>query len=108
MKSGGILVIIGKVNAYLHNKNISMKGNKSQTNKITSEQSKQNINKYRRTLLCIPDGWGINQSHPEYDATELSNPVNLHRLEKEGYFIKIHTDGEYVGLPAGQMGNSEV
>ena len=61
-----------------------------------------------RVLLCIMDGWGISKSHPEYDATKLANPVNVNKLEKEEKFIKIHADGEYVGLPAGQMGNSEV
>lgn len=62
----------------------------------------------KRVLLCIMDGWGISTSHPEYDATKLANPVNVNRLEKEEKFIKIHADGEYVGLPEGQMGNSEV
>lgn len=62
----------------------------------------------KRVLLCIMDGWGISTSHPEYDATKLANPVNVNKLEKEEKFIKIHADGEYVGLPSGQMGNSEV
>lgn len=62
----------------------------------------------KRVLLCIMDGWGISTSHPEYDATKLANPVNVNKLEQEEKFIKIHADGEYVGLPAGQMGNSEV
>ena len=62
----------------------------------------------KRVLLCIMDGWGISTSHPEYDATLLSKPVHVEQLEKEGKFVKIHADGEYVGLPAGQMGNSEV
>ena len=62
----------------------------------------------KRVLLCIMDGWGISSSHPEYDATLLSKPVHVEQLEKEGKFVKIHADGEYVGLPAGQMGNSEV
>lgn len=62
----------------------------------------------QRVLLCIMDGWGISTSHPEYDATKIANPVNVQKLEKEEKFIKIHADGEYVGLPAGQMGNSEV
>lgn len=62
----------------------------------------------QRVLLCIMDGWGISQNHPEFDATLLSKPVNVEKLKKEGKFIKLHADGEYVGLPAGQMGNSEV
>ena len=62
----------------------------------------------QRVLLCIMDGWGISQNHPEYDATKLANPVNVDRLLKEYPSITIHADGEYVGLPEGQMGNSEV
>ncbi len=62
----------------------------------------------KRVLLCIMDGWGISLSNPESDATKLANPVNVTQLENEGLFKKLHADGEYVGLPAGQMGNSEV
>ncbi len=62
----------------------------------------------QRVLLCIMDGWGISTSHPENDATKLANPVHVNKLEKEEKFIKLHADGEYVGLPKGQMGNSEV
>ena len=62
----------------------------------------------QRVLLCIMDGWGISTGSEKYDATKLCNPVNVNRLEKEELFTKLHADGEYVGLPAGQMGNSEV
>ncbi|MEE3349569.1 MAG: 2,3-bisphosphoglycerate-independent phosphoglycerate mutase [Candidatus Gastranaerophilaceae bacterium] len=62
----------------------------------------------KRVLLCIMDGWGISSNHPEYDATVLAHAENVTRLEKEYPSITIHADGEYVGLPAGQMGNSEV
>ena len=61
-----------------------------------------------RVLLCIMDGWGISQGSEKYDATKLSHPVNVPRLIAEEASTKIHADGEYVGLPAGQMGNSEV
>jgi 2,3-bisphosphoglycerate-independent phosphoglycerate mutase len=54
------------------------------------------------------DGWGIAKAHPEYDATKLANPANINKLEQEEKFTQIRADGEYVGLPAGQMGNSEV
>jgi len=56
------------------------------------------------------DGWGINPN-PElskYDATYLAPPTNVNRLKKEEKYTKIHADSEYVGLPQGQMGNSEV
>ena len=62
----------------------------------------------QRVLLCIMDGWGISTGSKKYDATLLANPVNVERLEKDNKFIKIYADGENVGLPKGQMGNSEV
>ena len=61
-----------------------------------------------RVLLCIMDGWGISCGKEEYDATKLSHPINVPKLIKEEPSTLIHADGEYVGLPAGQMGNSEV
>ena len=62
----------------------------------------------KRVLLCIMDGWGISANHPEFDATKLAHAENVTKLEKNYPTISIHADGEYVGLPAGQMGNSEV
>lgn len=64
----------------------------------------------KRILLCIMDGWGINPNpkFDKYDATKLAPPVNVERLKKEGKYTEIHADSEYVGLPQGQMGNSEV
>ena len=62
----------------------------------------------KRVLLCIMDGWGISKNHPEFDATKLANPIHVEKLEKEYPTISIHADGQYVGLPEGQMGNSEV
>ena len=62
----------------------------------------------KRVLLCIMDGWGISNSHPEYDATKLAHADNIEKLCKEYPSMTIHADGEYVGLPTGQMGNSEV
>ncbi len=62
----------------------------------------------RRVLLCIMDGWGISGNHPEFDATKLAHAENIKKLEERYPMISIHADGEFVGLPAGQMGNSEV
>lgn len=61
-----------------------------------------------RVLLCIMDGWGISTGSEKYDATKLAHPVNVPELIKDYPSTKIHADGEYVGLPHGQMGNSEV
>lgn len=66
----------------------------------------------KRVLLCIMDGWGVNlpnSGHSDkYDATKIANPVNFDRFKKEEKYTMIHADSEYVGLPNGQMGNSEV
>src|SRR5574344_1472050 len=63
----------------------------------------------KRVLLCIMDGWGISKAgHPEHDATQLAHPVHVEELIKDNISTEIHADGEYVGLPEGQMGNSEV
>ena len=61
-----------------------------------------------RVLLCIMDGWGISNGSEKYDATKLSNPVNIPELIKNNPSTTLHADGEFVGLPEGQMGNSEV
>ena len=54
------------------------------------------------------DGWGISKGSEKYDATKLSHPVHVDELEKDCPFRHLRADGEFVGLPAGQMGNSEV
>lgn len=60
-----------------------------------------------RVLLCIMDGWGISKDSPE-DATKTANTPNFDKLKKEEKYTQIFADGEHVGLPEGQMGNSEV
>ena len=60
----------------------------------------------KRVLLCIMDGWGISTGSAEFDATKLANPTNVNKLQQEELFTKLHADGEFVGLPAGQMGNN--
>ena len=41
-----------------------------------------------RVLLCIMDGWGISTDKQEYDATKLSNAVNIPKLINEMMYIK--------------------
>ena len=62
----------------------------------------------KRVLLCIMDGWGLTNEADSTNAVKLANPVNFYRLRDTEKYTQIHADGEYVGLPAGQMGNSEV
>ncbi|MFA7062225.1 MAG: 2,3-bisphosphoglycerate-independent phosphoglycerate mutase, partial [Pedobacter sp.] len=58
-------------------------------------------------LLMILDGWGINPN-PSHNAVALAKTPNLTRLLAEYPHVSIRTSGMAVGLPEGQMGNSEV
>ncbi|MBR2526005.1 2,3-bisphosphoglycerate-independent phosphoglycerate mutase [bacterium] len=62
----------------------------------------------KRVLLCIMDGWGISSGNDNTNAVKLANPINFYKLKETEKYTQIHADGEYVGLPEGQMGNSEV
>ena len=53
------------------------------------------------------DGWGINP-RKEGNAIALARTPTIDKLAKEWPHTAIRTSGEAVGLPDGQMGNSEV
>ena len=55
----------------------------------------------------ILDGWGIGKDS-NVSAVELSKTPNIDDLFRKYNYSTLRTDGEYVGLPKGQMGNSEV
>ncbi len=57
--------------------------------------------------LVILDGFGINKSRFG-NAIKASGTPNLKKLIKRYPHMKLHASGNAVGLPAGQMGNSEV
>lgn len=57
--------------------------------------------------LVILDGWGYNKAY-EFNAIHLANTPNMDKYTKEYPNTKLHTSGMEVGLPEGQMGNSEV
>ncbi len=61
----------------------------------------------QRVLLCILDGWGISKD-TKYNAIYQANTPNYDKFLKEMSNTTIHADGLNVGLPEGQMGNSEV
>jgi 2,3-bisphosphoglycerate-independent phosphoglycerate mutase len=58
-------------------------------------------------LLIILDGWGINPN-PDSNAVEQAHIPFYKKLLSEVPHCQIMTSGEFVGLPEGQMGNSEV
>ena len=55
----------------------------------------------------ILDGWGIG-NHTKSDAIFSTHPEYITKLTETYPHAQLRTDGENVGLPDGQMGNSEV
>jgi 2,3-bisphosphoglycerate-independent phosphoglycerate mutase len=58
-------------------------------------------------VLCVLDGWGERPPAPD-NAIELASIPNWHRFVAESPNALLQTSGLAVGLPDGQMGNSEV
>ncbi len=59
------------------------------------------------TVLMILDGFGLNQN-PKANAVAEAKKPNIDALMKECPFVEGQASGLAVGLPDGQMGNSEV
>ena len=59
------------------------------------------------TVLLILDGYGLNDK-TEGNAVALAKTPVMDRMMKEYPFVKGYASGMAVGLPDGQMGNSEV
>ncbi|MGM0378592.1 MAG: 2,3-bisphosphoglycerate-independent phosphoglycerate mutase [Bacillota bacterium] len=57
--------------------------------------------------LLILDGWGIN-TDSNHNAINAANTPNFDKLSNKYATTTIKASGEDVGLPKGQMGNSEV
>ena len=51
---------------------------------------------------------GMNHHDNEVDGVKLAHPVNFNKYLKEYPHTELRADGEFVGLPEGQFGNSEV
>ena len=58
-------------------------------------------------MLMILDGWGISQD-PKVSAIYNAKTPFINSLYEKFPHAQLRTDGEHVGLPEGQMGNSEV
>ncbi|MFD0740331.1 2,3-bisphosphoglycerate-independent phosphoglycerate mutase [Lysobacter koreensis] len=61
----------------------------------------------RPVVLLILDGWG-HRDDPADNALAQAQLPNWHALQAAAPHTLIHTEGRHVGLPDGQMGNSEV
>ena len=61
----------------------------------------------KKVILLILDGWGITQD-PKVSAIFNAKTPYINSLYNTYPSSELRTDGEHVGLPEGQMGNSEV
>ncbi|MDG1403639.1 2,3-bisphosphoglycerate-independent phosphoglycerate mutase [Polaribacter sp.] len=61
----------------------------------------------KKVILMILDGWGITQD-PKVSAIYNAKTPFINGLYNKYPNAELRTDGEHVGLPEGQMGNSEV
>lgn len=69
--------------------------------------SKQPYPRRKPLVLMILDGWGSREDAEDNAISRANTPV-WDRLNAIGCHTEIQTSGEFVGLPDGQMGNSEV
>jgi 2,3-bisphosphoglycerate-independent phosphoglycerate mutase len=58
-------------------------------------------------VLTVLDGWGLEAAH-DNNGISLANTPNFDRLEATYPHTTLEASGEAVGLPEGQIGNSEV
>ena len=58
-------------------------------------------------VLMILDGWGHREDAADNAISQAVTP-HWDQIQQLGHKTTIETSGEFVGLPAGQMGNSEV
>lgn len=61
----------------------------------------------KKTMLMILDGWGIGKGDQSDVISQVPTP-NMDHLSTEYPYSRLFASGENVGLPDGQMGNSEV
>jgi 2,3-bisphosphoglycerate-independent phosphoglycerate mutase len=61
----------------------------------------------KKVILMILDGWGKSPD-PKVSAIDNANVPFINSLYKNYPSAQLRTDGLHVGLPEGQMGNSEV
>ncbi|MGL9732823.1 MAG: 2,3-bisphosphoglycerate-independent phosphoglycerate mutase [Wolbachia sp.] len=63
---------------------------------------------FKSIVLCILDGWGNGIENSEYNAISNANPLCWQYISSNYPKCNLSTCGTAVGLPDGQIGNSEV
>jgi len=71
------------------------------------DKNREDVMMKKPTVLMILDGYGLNERKDHNAVAEANTPV-MDKLMAECPFVKGNASGMAVGLPEGQMGNSEV
>ena len=78
-----------------------------ENHKTTIKEKRKKIMSKKPTVLMILDGFGLNDKTEGNAVAQANTPV-IDKLMKDYPFVKGYASGLAVGLPEGQMGNSEV
>ncbi|MBY0432112.1 MAG: 2,3-bisphosphoglycerate-independent phosphoglycerate mutase, partial [Rhodospirillales bacterium] len=65
------------------------------------------ISRPRPVVLCVLDGWGYRPERDDNAIAQADTPIWDHMMSAYPHSL-LNTSGLEVGLPRGQMGNSEV
>jgi phosphopentomutase/2,3-bisphosphoglycerate-independent phosphoglycerate mutase family metalloenzyme len=76
-------------------------------NLVSPPSRHQPRRRQRPAVLCILDGWGCRAEKPDNAILAAKTP-NFDSMMRECPHALLATSGRNVGLPDGQMGNSEV
>ena len=79
----------------------------SRTEKASGARPRRDGDRPKPVVLCILDGWGVREESADNAVAQARMPVWTSLLETCPTAL-IETSGRAVGLPEGQMGNSEV
>ncbi len=81
------------------------------SNSLIVTKSKKNrkyiMENTKKSILIILDGWGIGKDAKSNVISQVPTP-NMDKITKNNPHSQLLASGENVGLPKGQMGNSEV
>src|ERR1700722_19579720 len=66
-----------------------------------------NSNRPKPVVLCILDGWGFREDAADNAITRANAPV-FRKYWASSPHALLNASEQFVGLPAGQIGNSEV
>lgn len=66
------------------------------------------MTRHKTAILCILDGFAFGNEEEKSNAVFAANTPNIDYIKEKYGYVNLKSSGDAVGLPIGQMGNSEV